>query len=89
MSINGLRLYALSHYNIQLLVIKDFLIIKSLFDLLLQYLEMRFSKRTRQLVTITFIINQFLMLPVYMFVPSLAFSQGIMKIDFNRRRVTG
>jgi len=50
---------------------------------------MRFSKRTRQLVTITFIINQFLMLPVYMFVPSLAFSQGIMKIDFNRRRVSG
>ncbi|XP_017122508.1 sodium-coupled monocarboxylate transporter 2 [Drosophila elegans] len=40
-----------------------------------EYLEMRFSKRTRQLVTITFIFNQFLMLPVYMFVPSLAFSQ--------------
>ncbi|KAH8382315.1 hypothetical protein KR009_002886 [Drosophila setifemur] len=40
-----------------------------------EYLEMRFNKRTRQLVTITFILNQFLMLPVYMFVPSLAFSQ--------------
>uniref|UniRef100_A0A6P4EXD9 Sodium-coupled monocarboxylate transporter 2 n=1 Tax=Drosophila rhopaloa TaxID=1041015 RepID=A0A6P4EXD9_DRORH len=40
-----------------------------------EYLEMRFSKKTRQLVTITFIFNQFLMLPVYMFVPSLAFSQ--------------
>ncbi|BFF91108.1 sodium-coupled monocarboxylate transporter 2 [Drosophila madeirensis] len=40
-----------------------------------QYLEMRFNKLTRQLVTITFIMNQFLMLPVYMFVPSLAFSQ--------------
>ncbi|XP_017026629.1 sodium-coupled monocarboxylate transporter 2 isoform X1 [Drosophila kikkawai] len=40
-----------------------------------EYLEMRFSKRTRQLVTITFIMNQFLMLPVYMFVPALAFSQ--------------
>ncbi|KAH8357419.1 hypothetical protein KR084_000834 [Drosophila pseudotakahashii] len=40
-----------------------------------EYLEMRFSKRTRQLVTVTFILNQFLMLPVYMFVPSLAFSQ--------------
>ncbi|XP_022224918.2 sodium-coupled monocarboxylate transporter 2 [Drosophila obscura] len=40
-----------------------------------EYLEMRFSKLTRQLVTITFIMNQFLMLPVYMFIPSLAFSQ--------------
>ncbi|XP_032579041.1 sodium-coupled monocarboxylate transporter 2 isoform X1 [Drosophila sechellia] len=40
-----------------------------------EYLELRFSKRTRQLVTVTFILNQFLMLPVYMFVPSLAFSQ--------------
>ncbi|KAH8306385.1 hypothetical protein KR018_009756 [Drosophila ironensis] len=40
-----------------------------------QYLEMRFSKRTRQLVTITFVMNQFLMLPVFMFVPALAFSQ--------------
>ncbi|EDV52922.1 sodium-coupled monocarboxylate transporter 2 [Drosophila erecta] len=40
-----------------------------------EYLEMRFSKRTRQLVTVTFVLNQFLMLPVYMFVPSLAFSQ--------------
>ncbi|XP_017060271.1 sodium-coupled monocarboxylate transporter 2 [Drosophila ficusphila] len=40
-----------------------------------EYLEMRFSKRCRQLVTITFVLNQFLMLPVYMFVPSLAFSQ--------------
>ncbi|XP_017145116.1 sodium-coupled monocarboxylate transporter 2 [Drosophila miranda] len=40
-----------------------------------EYLEMRFNKLTRQLVTITFIMNQFLMLPVYMFVPSLAFSQ--------------
>ncbi|KAH8381429.1 hypothetical protein KR093_004778 [Drosophila rubida] len=40
-----------------------------------EYLEMRFNKRTRQLVTMTFILNQFLMLPVYMFIPSLAFSQ--------------
>ncbi|EDW84258.1 uncharacterized protein Dwil_GK14045 [Drosophila willistoni] len=40
-----------------------------------EYLERRFNKRTRQLVTGTFIMNQFLMLPVYMFVPSLAFSQ--------------
>ncbi|XP_034484338.1 sodium-coupled monocarboxylate transporter 2-like [Drosophila innubila] len=40
-----------------------------------EYLELRFNKRTRQLVTMTFILNQFLMLPVYMFIPSLAFSQ--------------
>lgn len=37
---------------------------------------MRFNRRTRQFVTMTFILNQFLMLPVYMFIPSLAFSQG-------------
>ncbi|KAH8313670.1 hypothetical protein KR067_009996, partial [Drosophila pandora] len=40
-----------------------------------EYLEMRFNKRTRQLVTATFVMNSFLMLPVYMFIPSLAFSQ--------------
>lgn len=40
-----------------------------------EYLETRFSKLTRQLVTATFIINACLMLPVFMFVPSLAFSQ--------------
>ncbi|KAH8382273.1 hypothetical protein KR009_002597, partial [Drosophila setifemur] len=40
-----------------------------------EYLEMRFNKRTRQLVTLTFVMNSFLMLPVYMFIPSLAFSQ--------------
>ncbi|EDV90551.1 GH14124 [Drosophila grimshawi] len=39
------------------------------------YLQMRFNKRTRQLVTLTFVLNQFLMLPVYMFIPALAFSQ--------------
>ncbi|KAM8706332.1 hypothetical protein ACLKA7_010586 [Drosophila subpalustris] len=40
-----------------------------------EYLELRFNKRTRQLITMTFILNQFLMLPVYMFIPALAFSQ--------------
>ncbi|XP_030243796.1 sodium-coupled monocarboxylate transporter 1-like, partial [Drosophila navojoa] len=40
-----------------------------------EYLEMRFNKGTRRFVTLTFIMNQFLMLPVYMFIPSLAFSQ--------------
>jgi len=38
---------------------------------------MRFNKSTRQLVTFTFVLNQFLILPVYMFIPSLAFSQGL------------
>lgn len=47
-----------------------------LFYLFEKYLEMRFNRRTRQFVTMTFILNQFLMLPVYMFIPSLAFSQG-------------
>ncbi|TDG43088.1 hypothetical protein AWZ03_010504 [Drosophila navojoa] len=40
-----------------------------------EYLEMRFNKGTRRFVTLTFIMSQFLMLPVYMFIPSLAFSQ--------------
>ncbi|KAM8706331.1 hypothetical protein ACLKA7_010585 [Drosophila subpalustris] len=40
-----------------------------------EYLEARFSKLTRQLVTATFIMNSCLMLPVFMFIPSLAFSQ--------------
>ncbi|KAM7360896.1 LOW QUALITY PROTEIN: sodium-coupled monocarboxylate transporter 1-like [Cochliomyia hominivorax] len=40
-----------------------------------EYLEMRFNKRTRQVVTAAFILNACLMLPVYMFIPSLAFSQ--------------
>nr|NP_001189331.1 uncharacterized protein Dmel_CG2187, isoform B [Drosophila melanogaster]NP_651890.1 uncharacterized protein Dmel_CG2187, isoform A [Drosophila melanogaster]AAB39701.1 unknown [Drosophila melanogaster]AAF57192.1 uncharacterized protein Dmel_CG2187, isoform A [Drosophila melanogaster]ADV37421.1 uncharacterized protein Dmel_CG2187, isoform B [Drosophila melanogaster] len=40
-----------------------------------EYLEMRFNKRTRQLVTFFFVTNSFLMLPVYMFIPSLAFAQ--------------
>ncbi|XP_064551030.1 sodium-coupled monocarboxylate transporter 2-like [Drosophila montana] len=40
-----------------------------------EYLEIRFSKLTRQLVTATFVMNSCLMLPVFMFLPSLAFSQ--------------
>ncbi|XP_065372256.1 sodium-coupled monocarboxylate transporter 2-like [Calliphora vicina] len=40
-----------------------------------EYLEMRFNKRTRQLATASFVLNACLMLPVYIFVPSLAFSQ--------------
>ncbi|KAI8124518.1 Sodium-coupled monocarboxylate transporter 2 [Lucilia cuprina] len=40
-----------------------------------EYLELRFNKRTRQLVTGSFVLNACLMLPVYIFVPALAFSQ--------------
>lgn len=43
-----------------------------------QYLELRFSKLTRQLITATFIMNTCLMLPIFMFIPSLAFSQGLL-----------
>lgn len=47
-----------------------------------QYLELRFSKLTRQLITATFIMNTCLMLPIYMFIPSLAFSQGLLLTHF-------
>ncbi|XP_061392470.1 sodium-coupled monocarboxylate transporter 2 [Musca vetustissima] len=40
-----------------------------------EYLQMRFDKRTRKLITASFVFNAFLMLPVYIFVPALAFSQ--------------
>ncbi|KAM7362745.1 uncharacterized protein ACRADG_013306 [Cochliomyia hominivorax] len=40
-----------------------------------EYLEVRFNKGTRQLATAAFVLNSFLTLPIYMFVPSLAFSQ--------------
>ncbi|XP_060645920.1 sodium-coupled monocarboxylate transporter 1-like [Drosophila nasuta] len=40
-----------------------------------EYLEVRFNKLTRRLVTATFVMNACLMLPVFMFIPSLAFSQ--------------
>lgn len=43
-----------------------------------QYLELRFNKLTRQLITATFIMNTCLMLPIFMFIPSLAFSQGLL-----------
>ncbi|XP_030379828.1 sodium-coupled monocarboxylate transporter 2-like [Scaptodrosophila lebanonensis] len=48
-----------------------------------EYLEMRFSKATRQVVTGTFVGGTLLLLPVYMFLPSLAFSQvaGIKVMD--------
>lgn len=40
-----------------------------------EYLERRYNKRTRQLVTSTFILNAFLLLPVVIFIPALAFAQ--------------
>ncbi|XP_055851715.1 sodium-coupled monocarboxylate transporter 2-like [Episyrphus balteatus] len=40
-----------------------------------EYLQRRFNKTTRQIVTVLFILTTFLNLPVYIFIPSLAFSQ--------------
>ncbi|KAM7362744.1 uncharacterized protein ACRADG_013305 [Cochliomyia hominivorax] len=40
-----------------------------------EYLEIRFNKLTRQLATAAYVLNACLTLPVYMFVPALAFSQ--------------
>ncbi|XP_023167231.2 sodium-coupled monocarboxylate transporter 2-like [Drosophila hydei] len=40
-----------------------------------EYLEIRFGKFMRKVVTLTFVLNLCLMLPVYMFIPSLAFAQ--------------
>ncbi|XP_055379206.1 sodium-coupled monocarboxylate transporter 2-like isoform X2 [Condylostylus longicornis] len=40
-----------------------------------EYLEMRFDRRTRRIVTIAFLMKIFLIIPVYIFMPSLAFSQ--------------
>ncbi|XP_017488496.1 PREDICTED: sodium-coupled monocarboxylate transporter 2, partial [Rhagoletis zephyria] len=39
------------------------------------YLELRFNRGTRQLLTFGFMFTLFLMLPVILFIPSLAFSQ--------------
>ncbi|XP_055379150.1 uncharacterized protein LOC129610562 [Condylostylus longicornis] len=40
-----------------------------------EYLEMRFDKKTRGLLTFAFLFKIYLMIPVYIFVPSLSFSQ--------------
>ncbi|KAL5291975.1 hypothetical protein ACFFRR_011013 [Megaselia abdita] len=40
-----------------------------------EYLELRFDKRTRQLITMAFTLNVYLFIPVYIFIPALAFSQ--------------
>lgn len=40
-----------------------------------EYLELRFNKKTRKVVTFAYILTVFLYLPVYIFIPSLAFSQ--------------
>ncbi|XP_061392472.1 sodium-coupled monocarboxylate transporter 2-like [Musca vetustissima] len=40
-----------------------------------EYLQLRFNKLTRKLITGTFVLSTCLMLPVIMFVPSLAFAQ--------------
>lgn len=40
-----------------------------------QYLEMRFGKFLRQMITAIFVISIYMALPVVIFVPALAFSQ--------------
>uniref|UniRef100_T1PIW0 Sodium:solute symporter family protein n=1 Tax=Musca domestica TaxID=7370 RepID=T1PIW0_MUSDO len=40
-----------------------------------EYLEVRFNRKTRELQTIAFMVTLFLMLPVFIFIPALAFSQ--------------
>lgn len=46
-----------------------------------EYLEMRFGKSVRQIGLIFFLQSALLLLPIFMFVPSLAFEQGIHKIN--------
>ncbi|XP_055375052.1 sodium-coupled monocarboxylate transporter 2-like isoform X2 [Condylostylus longicornis] len=40
-----------------------------------KYLEMRFDKKTRQLITVSFVGTIYLVIPVIIFVPALAFAQ--------------
>ncbi|XP_013102156.2 sodium-coupled monocarboxylate transporter 2 [Stomoxys calcitrans] len=40
-----------------------------------EYLEIRFNRQTRQIQTVAFMSTLFLFLPVFIFIPSLAFSQ--------------
>ncbi|XP_075146357.1 sodium-dependent multivitamin transporter [Haematobia irritans] len=40
-----------------------------------EYLEIRFNRKTRQIQTVAFMTTLFLMLPVFIFIPALAFSQ--------------
>uniref|UniRef100_A0A1B0BS69 Sodium-coupled monocarboxylate transporter 2 n=1 Tax=Glossina palpalis gambiensis TaxID=67801 RepID=A0A1B0BS69_9MUSC len=40
-----------------------------------EYLEMRFNSKTRDLMTLSFVGNLCFILPLYMFIPSLAFAQ--------------
>lgn len=44
-----------------------------------EYLEKRFDPKIKKFITIIFLVKVFLILPVYIFVPSLAFAQG--KVD--------
>ncbi|XP_061392469.1 sodium-coupled monocarboxylate transporter 2 [Musca vetustissima] len=40
-----------------------------------EYLEVRFNRKTREIQTIAFMSTLFLMMPVFIFIPALAFSQ--------------
>ncbi|XP_065354579.1 sodium-coupled monocarboxylate transporter 2-like [Calliphora vicina] len=40
-----------------------------------EYLQLRFNRKTRELLTAAFMVTLFFMLPVFIFIPALAFSQ--------------
>ncbi|GAB0088916.1 sodium-coupled monocarboxylate transporter 2 [Sergentomyia squamirostris] len=40
-----------------------------------EYLELRFSRRLRHLVTVTFLVNTYLVLPIVLFIPAIALAQ--------------
>lgn len=47
-----------------------------------EYLQRRFDPKIKKIITIVFLLKVFLILPVYIFIPSLAFSQGKNKAYF-------
>lgn len=46
------------------------------FRYLFQYLEMRFGKATRRILTVLFIVLYLFLTPLVMFIPALALSEG-------------
>lgn len=61
--------YAVSYIEINIIIITNCI-------LFTQYLELRFSKSVRNLITIVFFVLVALTLPITSFIPALAFSQS-------------
>ncbi|XP_055905825.1 sodium-coupled monocarboxylate transporter 1-like [Eupeodes corollae] len=40
-----------------------------------EYLELRFNKTTRQILTLSFVLTGYLLMPVFIFIPALSFAQ--------------